>query len=219
VLIGTRRAAALVASGLDGKTCLETIRWFARLGHGIVVAMLEDWDERQRQEALEAGASHFCSKPEFLVAQLRHELAARLEGALPEPTAAGREKLGPEVGGLPIRLQGLAAKATSRAAPKPWSDTADGTGASSMVRAGVGRRPGSPLLIPGGAHHHASAMTRTITKASPAKSHGERLLSHANALAPHQRLPGNRYLRNPRPAIGPRPENCPGARSLTQPSN
>jgi CheY-like chemotaxis protein len=85
VLIGTRRVIALVASGLDGKTCLETIRWFARLEHGTVVAMLEDWDERHRQEALEAGASHVCSKPEFLVAQLRHELAARLEGARPEP--------------------------------------------------------------------------------------------------------------------------------------
>jgi DNA-binding NarL/FixJ family response regulator len=85
VLMGTRRATALVASGLDGKTCLETIRWFARQGHGIVVAMLEDCDERHRHEALEAGASHVCSKPELLVAQLRHELAARLEGALPEP--------------------------------------------------------------------------------------------------------------------------------------
>jgi CheY-like chemotaxis protein len=85
VLARTQRAAALVASGLDGKTCVETVRWFARLGHGIVVAMLEYCDDRHRQEALEAGASHVCSKPELLVAQLRYELAARLEGAAPEP--------------------------------------------------------------------------------------------------------------------------------------
>jgi CheY-like chemotaxis protein len=83
--MGTRRATALVASGLDGQTCLETVRWFARQGQGMVVAMLEDCDERHRQEALEAGASHVFSKPELLVAQLRHELAARLESALPQP--------------------------------------------------------------------------------------------------------------------------------------
>ena len=84
-LICTRRATALVASGLDGKTCVETIRWFGRQGRGIVVAMLERCDERHRQEALEAGAFYVCSKPDLLVAQLRHELAARLEGELPEP--------------------------------------------------------------------------------------------------------------------------------------
>jgi hypothetical protein len=84
VLMCTRRATALVGSGLGGKTCLDTIRWFARQGHGIVIAMLEDWDKRHRQEALEAGASYVCSKAELLVAQLRYELAARLEGA-PEP--------------------------------------------------------------------------------------------------------------------------------------
>jgi CheY-like chemotaxis protein len=84
VLICARRPTAFVGSGLDGKTCLETIRWFAQQRHGIVIAMLEDCDKRHRQEALEAGASHVCSKPEFLVAQLRHELAARLEG-VPEP--------------------------------------------------------------------------------------------------------------------------------------
>jgi DNA-binding response OmpR family regulator len=84
VLIRTRRATALVASGLDGKTCLETIRWFARQGCGPVVAMLECCDERHRQEALEAGAFYVCSKPDLLVAELRHELAARLEDAAPE---------------------------------------------------------------------------------------------------------------------------------------
>jgi CheY-like chemotaxis protein len=85
VLIDTRRATALVASGLDGRTCLETIRWFVRQRRGRVVALLEDCDERHRQEALEAGAFRVFSKPELLVAQLRHELAARLEDALPEP--------------------------------------------------------------------------------------------------------------------------------------
>jgi CheY-like chemotaxis protein len=85
VLIRTRRATALVASGLDGRTWLETIRWFASMRRGVVVAMLEDYDGRHRHEALEAGASHVCSKPELLVAQLRYELAARLEGELSEP--------------------------------------------------------------------------------------------------------------------------------------
>jgi DNA-binding NarL/FixJ family response regulator len=84
VLTGTRLAAALVASGLDGKTCIQTIRWFARKRRGIVVAMLEDCDHRHRQEALAAGASCVWSKPELLVAQLRHELGAKLECAVPE---------------------------------------------------------------------------------------------------------------------------------------
>jgi hypothetical protein len=85
VLTRTRRATALVASGLDGRTWLGTIRWFASMRRGIVMAMLEDCDDRRRHEALEAGASHVCSKPELLVAQLRYELAARLQGELPEP--------------------------------------------------------------------------------------------------------------------------------------
>ena len=84
VLTCARLATALVASGLDGKTCLQTIRWFASKRRGIVVAMLEDCDDRQRQEALEAGASCVCSKPELLTTQLRYELAARLGCAFPE---------------------------------------------------------------------------------------------------------------------------------------
>ena len=84
VLTRARRTTALVASGLDGKTCAQTIRWFARQRRGIVVAMLENCEDRHRQEALAAGAAYVCSKPELLVAQLRHELAARLEGAAQE---------------------------------------------------------------------------------------------------------------------------------------
>jgi hypothetical protein len=63
---------------------LETISWFAHQKRGIVVAMLEDCDDRHRQEALAAGASYVCSKPELLVAQLRYELTARLKGAAQE---------------------------------------------------------------------------------------------------------------------------------------
>ena len=84
VLTCSRLATALVASGLDGRTCWETICWFARQRRGIVVAMLEDCDDRQKQEALEAGASYVCSKPELLIRQLRYELAARLGYAAPE---------------------------------------------------------------------------------------------------------------------------------------
>jgi DNA-binding NarL/FixJ family response regulator len=80
----TRCATTLVASALDGKTCERTIRWFARQRRGIVVAMLENCHDRHRQEALAAGASYVCSKPELLIAQLRHELAARLEGGAQE---------------------------------------------------------------------------------------------------------------------------------------
>jgi CheY-like chemotaxis protein len=85
VLTRTQPATALVASGLDGKTCFETIRWFASMRHGTVVAMLEQCDDRDRHEALEAGAIYVWSKPELLVAQLRYELAARLEDAASEP--------------------------------------------------------------------------------------------------------------------------------------
>ena len=84
VLTCARLATAVVASGLDGRSCLETISWFAHQKRGIVVAMLEDCDDRHRQEALETGASYVCSKPELLVAQLRYELAARLKGAAQE---------------------------------------------------------------------------------------------------------------------------------------
>jgi CheY-like chemotaxis protein len=78
LLTGTRPATVVVASGLDDRTSLQTIRWFARKTCGIVIAMLEHCDERHRQEALEAGASCVWSKPELLVAQLRYELWARL---------------------------------------------------------------------------------------------------------------------------------------------
>jgi DNA-binding NarL/FixJ family response regulator len=84
VLTCSRLATALVASGLDGQTCEQTIRWFARRRRGIVVAMLEDCDDRQKQEALQAGARYVCSKPELLITQLRYELAARLGCAAPE---------------------------------------------------------------------------------------------------------------------------------------
>ena len=84
VLACTRRATTLVASALDGKTCQQTIRWFARQRRGVVVAMLDNCEDRHRQEALAAGASYVCSKPELLVAQLRYELAATLKGAAQE---------------------------------------------------------------------------------------------------------------------------------------
>ena len=80
----TRAATTLVASALDGKTCEQTIRWFARQRRGIVVAMLENCEDRHRQEALAAGASYVCSKPELLITQLRHELAAGLKDAAQE---------------------------------------------------------------------------------------------------------------------------------------
>ena len=84
LLTRARHATALVASGLDGKTCAQTIRWFARQRRGIVVAMLENCEDRHRQEALAAGASYVCSKPELLITQLRHELAAGLKDAAQE---------------------------------------------------------------------------------------------------------------------------------------
>jgi DNA-binding NarL/FixJ family response regulator len=80
----TRAATTLVASALDGKTCAQTICWFARQRRGIVVAMLENCDHRHRQETMAAGASYVCSKPELLVAQLRFELVGRLRSAVPE---------------------------------------------------------------------------------------------------------------------------------------
>jgi hypothetical protein len=84
VLTCRRPATALVASGLDASTCLQTIRWFAHKRRGIVVAMLEDCDDWHRQEALEAGASYVWNKPELLVAQLRYELGARLGCPAPD---------------------------------------------------------------------------------------------------------------------------------------
>ena len=84
LLTGKWPAAVVVASGLDDRTCLQTIRWFAQKTCGIVIAMLEHCEDRHRQEALAAGASGVWSKPELLVAQLRYELRARLGGAEPE---------------------------------------------------------------------------------------------------------------------------------------
>ena len=49
-----------------------------------MIAMLEDPDDRDRQEALEAGASYVWSKPDLLVAQMRYELGARLGIYVPE---------------------------------------------------------------------------------------------------------------------------------------
>jgi DNA-binding response OmpR family regulator len=85
VLTGGRLpAAVVVASGLDDRTCLQTIRWFAQKTCGVVIAMLEQCDDRHRQEALGAGACCVWSKPELLVAQLRYELGAKLRCAEPE---------------------------------------------------------------------------------------------------------------------------------------
>jgi len=70
---------ALVGSGLDGRTLPQTLRWLARNARQTaIVAMVERLDDRGRQEALEAGASHVVSKPGLLATQLRHELASRL---------------------------------------------------------------------------------------------------------------------------------------------
>ena len=77
--------AVFVASGLDGLTHPQTIRWFAdKAGDTAVIALLEHCDDRQRQEALEAGASYIRSKHELLVAQLRREAESRLARAAPE---------------------------------------------------------------------------------------------------------------------------------------
>jgi len=68
------------------------IRWFAdNAGETIVIALLEHCDDQRRQEALEAGASYLCSKPDLLVAQLRREAASRLACDAPErPVQASR---------------------------------------------------------------------------------------------------------------------------------
>ena len=71
-------ATVFVASGLDDRTHEGTIRWFSRNTQDTnVIALLERCDDRQRQEVLEAGASHICSKPDLLVSQLRREAAER----------------------------------------------------------------------------------------------------------------------------------------------
>lgn len=86
-------ATVFVASGLDDRTHEETIRWFARKTQDTtIIALLERCDDRQRQEALEAGASHICSKPDLLVAQLRREAAERLaDDATPRPVHIAQE--------------------------------------------------------------------------------------------------------------------------------
>jgi DNA-binding NarL/FixJ family response regulator len=87
VLARERIDTVLAGSGLDGRTLPQTIRWFARNGPGAaIVALLEQPDHRHRQEALEAGASAVCSKPELLVAQLRHELESRRSASVQEHT-------------------------------------------------------------------------------------------------------------------------------------
>jgi DNA-binding response OmpR family regulator len=84
-LAGESVATVFVASGLDERTHWQTIRWFAgRAGSAVVIALLESCSDLERQEALEAGASYLCSKPELLVAQLRREAESRLAQAAPE---------------------------------------------------------------------------------------------------------------------------------------
>jgi DNA-binding NarL/FixJ family response regulator len=85
-------ATIFVASGLDGRTHPQTIRWFADMvGDTVVIALLERCDDCRRQEALAAGASYLCSKPELLVGQLRHEADSRLARAASErPARADR---------------------------------------------------------------------------------------------------------------------------------
>ena len=85
ILAQERIDAVLAGSGLDGSTLPQTIRWFARRVPGAaIVALLEQPDDRHRQEALEAGASAICSKPDLLVAQLRHEFGSRRSARVPE---------------------------------------------------------------------------------------------------------------------------------------
>jgi hypothetical protein len=77
----TEPSRPFVASGLNERTHWQTICWFAdRTGEAVVVALLEHCNDRERQEALEAGASYLCSKPELVVAQLRREAELKLTG-------------------------------------------------------------------------------------------------------------------------------------------
>jgi len=87
VLARERIETVLAGSGLDGGTLPQTICWFARNAPGAaIVALLEQLDDRHRQEALEAGASAVCSKPDLLVAQLRHDLGSRWSASGQEHT-------------------------------------------------------------------------------------------------------------------------------------
>jgi CheY-like chemotaxis protein len=85
ILSQERIETILAGSGLDGWTLAKTIDWFARSAPGAaIIALLQQPDDRHRQEALEAGARDVRSKPDLLVAQLRHELGSRLSAWAPE---------------------------------------------------------------------------------------------------------------------------------------
>jgi DNA-binding NarL/FixJ family response regulator len=85
ILARERIETVLAGSGLDGRTLPETIRWFARNNPGaVIVALLAQPGHRHRQEALEAGAGAVISKPDLLVAQLRHEFESRRPAGLQE---------------------------------------------------------------------------------------------------------------------------------------
>jgi CheY-like chemotaxis protein len=85
ILAQERIETILAGSGLDGWTLAKTIDWFARKAPtAVIIALLEQPDDRHRQEALEAGARDVRSKPDLLVAQLRHELGSRLSTWAPE---------------------------------------------------------------------------------------------------------------------------------------
>ena len=85
VLARERIETVLAGSGLDGKTLPQTIRWFARSAPGAAIVALVERLDCDRQQALEAGASSVISKPDFLVAQLRHEFGARWSDRVQEP--------------------------------------------------------------------------------------------------------------------------------------
>jgi hypothetical protein len=73
----------LLPRGLDDGTFLQTIRWFARKACGIMIAMLEQRGSAQARSTRDC--SLLClEQAQLLVAQLRHELRARLRCAEPE---------------------------------------------------------------------------------------------------------------------------------------
>jgi DNA-binding NarL/FixJ family response regulator len=86
ILARERIETVLVGSGLDGRTLPQTIRWFALAAPAAVIIALLEQPDRHRQEVLEAGASSVCSKPDLMVAQLRHELSSRRSPSVPEHT-------------------------------------------------------------------------------------------------------------------------------------
>jgi hypothetical protein len=97
-LIGARRATALVASGLDGQTCLETIRWFAARDPALWwpcsrIATSGTGRKRSRPEHLMSAASlnswsHSCGT------NWQHGWKARCQS----PTAAGvKVRAGPRI--------------------------------------------------------------------------------------------------------------------------